>query len=59
MLQFCLVNVQSLAVYFANAPFNLFSEGKLGEPKEEIKNLYGFHMNSYNVQIHMYKFINI
>ncbi len=42
MIQFCLVNVQSAAVYFANAPSKLFSEGKLGEPKEEIGNLNGF-----------------
>ncbi len=42
MLRFCLVDVQSSAVYFANAPSKLFSEGKLGEPKEEIQNLNGF-----------------
>jgi hypothetical protein len=42
MLQFCLVNVRSSAVYFANAPSKLFSEGKLGEPKEKIGNLNGF-----------------
>jgi hypothetical protein len=49
MLQLCLVNILSSAVYFANAPSKLFSEGKLGEPKEEIRNLYGFHTNSSNV----------
>ncbi len=59
MLRFCLVDVWSLAVYFANTPSKLLSEGKLGKPKEEIGNLYGFHMNSYKVQIHMYKFIYI
>jgi hypothetical protein len=37
MLQFYLVNAQSSAVYFANSPSKLFSEGKLGKPKEEIK----------------------
>ncbi len=42
MLQFCLVNVQLSVVYFANAPSKLFSEGKLGEPKEEIGKLNGF-----------------
>jgi hypothetical protein len=42
MLRFCLVDVQSLAVYFANAPSKLFLEGKLGKPKEEIGNLNGF-----------------
>jgi hypothetical protein len=39
MLQFCLVNVQSSVVYFANAPSKLFSEEKLGKPKEKIGNL--------------------
>jgi hypothetical protein len=29
-------------VYFANAPSQLFQEGKLGEPKKEIGNLNGF-----------------
>jgi hypothetical protein len=42
MLRFCLVDVLLLAVYFANAPSKLFSEGKLGKPKEEIGNLNGF-----------------
>jgi hypothetical protein len=42
MLQFCLVDVQSPAVYFANAPSQLFLEGKLGKHKEEIGNLNGF-----------------
>ncbi len=32
---------------------------KVGEPKEEIRNLYGSHMNSSNRWIHMYKFIYI
>ncbi len=31
-----------MAVYFANAPSQLFREGKLGKPKEEIGNLNGF-----------------
>jgi hypothetical protein len=53
MLQFCLVDAQLSAVYFANAPSKLFSEGKLGEPKEEIVYLYGFHMNSSNVNSHV------
>jgi hypothetical protein len=45
MLQFCLVNVRLSAVYFTNTPSQLFREGKLGKPKEEIKNLNGFdHM---------------
>jgi hypothetical protein len=45
MIQFYLVDVQSSVVYFANAPSKLFSEGKLGKPKEEIGNLNGFeHM---------------
>jgi hypothetical protein len=39
MLQFCLVDVRLSSVYFANAPSKLFSEGKLGKPKEEIGNL--------------------
>ncbi len=39
---FCLVNVWALAVYFANAPPQLFWERILGEPKEEIGNLNGF-----------------
>ncbi len=30
---------------------------KVGKPKEEIRNLYGFHMNSFNKWIHMYKSI--
>ncbi len=42
MLRFCLVDVQSLVVYFANAPTKRFPEGKLGNPKEEIGNLNGF-----------------
>jgi hypothetical protein len=37
----CLVDVQALAVYFANAPFQLSREGILGKPKEEIGNLNG------------------
>jgi hypothetical protein len=53
MLRFCLVDAQSLAVYFANSPSKLFSEGKLGKPKEEIGNIYGFHMNSSNVNSHV------
>jgi hypothetical protein len=36
---FCLIDVQASAVYFANAPSQLFSEGKLGKPKEEIGSL--------------------
>ncbi len=40
--RFCLVNVQALAVYLANAPFQLSWEGILGKPKEEIGNLNGF-----------------
>jgi hypothetical protein len=39
---FCLVDVQASAVYFANAPSQLFLEGKLGKPKEETGNLDGF-----------------
>jgi hypothetical protein len=39
---FCLVDVRVSAVYFANAPSQLFREGKLSEPKEEIGNLNGF-----------------
>jgi hypothetical protein len=42
MLWFCLVDVWSLVVHFANTPSQLFWEGKLGEPKEEIWNLNGF-----------------
>jgi hypothetical protein len=42
MLRFCLVDVRLLAFYFANAPSQLFCEGKLGKPKEEIGNLNGF-----------------
>jgi hypothetical protein len=42
MLRFCLVDVWLLAVYFANAPSQLFREGKLGKPKEKIGNLNGF-----------------
>jgi hypothetical protein len=56
---FCLVDVQSLTAYFANAPSKLFSEGNSGKPKKETGNLYRFHMNSYNVRINMYKFIYI
>jgi hypothetical protein len=40
--RFCLVDVQALVVYFANAPSQLFQEGKLGEPKEEMENLNRF-----------------
>ncbi len=39
---FCLVNVQTLAVYLANSPSQLSWEGKLVKPKEEIRNLNGF-----------------
>ncbi len=39
---FCLVDVWVFVVYFANAPSQLFWEGKLGKPKEEIGNLNGF-----------------
>jgi hypothetical protein len=39
---FCLIDVQLLAVYFPNAPSQLFQEGKLGKPKEEIGNLNEF-----------------
>ncbi len=39
---FCLVNVRALAVYFVNAPSQVFCEGKLGKPMEEIGNLNGF-----------------
>ncbi len=39
---FCLINVWPSAVYFTNAPSQLFWEGKLGKPKEEIGNLNGF-----------------
>jgi hypothetical protein len=39
---FCLVNVRSSAVYFANGPSQLFWGGILGKPKEEIRNLNGF-----------------
>ncbi len=39
---FCLVNVQALAVYLANAPTQLSWEGILGKPKEVIENLNGF-----------------
>jgi hypothetical protein len=53
MLRFCLVDTPLSAVHFANAPSKLFSEGKLGKPKEEIGNLYGFYMNSSNVNSHV------
>ncbi len=53
MLQFCLVDAWSSVVYIANAPSKLFSEGKLGKPKDEIGNLFGFHMNSSNVNSHV------
>ncbi len=39
---FYLINVQASALYFANAPSQLFCERKLGKPKEEIENLNGF-----------------
>jgi hypothetical protein len=42
MLQFCLVDVQASAVYFAYAPSQSSWEGILGKPKEEIGNLNGF-----------------
>jgi hypothetical protein len=40
--RFCQVDVQVLVVYFPKAPPQLFQEGKLGKPKEEIGNLNGF-----------------
>ncbi len=40
--RFCLVDVLALVVYFANTPSQIFWEGKLGKPREEIKNLNGF-----------------
>ncbi len=39
---FCLVDDWVLVVYFANAPSQLFWEGKSCKPKEEIGNLNGF-----------------
>ncbi len=39
---FYLVDVWAPAVYFSNAPSQVFWEGKLGKPKEEIGNLDGF-----------------
>jgi hypothetical protein len=39
---FRLVDVWSSVAYFANAPSQLFREGKLGKPKEEIGNQNGF-----------------
>jgi hypothetical protein len=39
---FCLVDVRASAVYFANAPSQLFREGILGDPKEEMGNLKEF-----------------
>ena len=39
---FCLVDVQLSAIYFTNAPSQLFWEGKLGKPKEEIGDVNGF-----------------
>ncbi len=44
---FCLINVWALAVYFANAPSQLFWEGKLGKPKEEIGYLNGFEYTHF------------
>ncbi len=38
----CLVDVWASVIYFANAPSQLFWEGKVGKPKEEIRNLNGF-----------------
>ncbi len=38
----CLIDIQASAVYFANMPSQLFWEGKLGKPKEEMGNLNGF-----------------
>jgi hypothetical protein len=46
-LRFCLVNVRLLVVY--SLPLSLsYPKKEVGEPKEEIRNLYGFHMNSSN-----------
>jgi hypothetical protein len=54
---FCLINVQALAVYFANVPSQLFREGKLGEPKEEIGNLYAFefmYLSDFKIPYFLY-----
>jgi hypothetical protein len=54
---FCLVDVQALAVYFSNAPSQLFCEGKLGKPKEEIGNLNGFeymYLNGLKIPYFLY-----
>jgi hypothetical protein len=54
---FCLVDVRASVVYFANAPSQLFWEGKLGKPKEDIGNLNGFeymYLNDFKVPYFLY-----
>jgi hypothetical protein len=46
-----------LEVYFANAPSQIFQEGILGEPKEEIVNLNGFeYMYLSNLKVPYFLF---
>jgi hypothetical protein len=47
MLPFCLADVLSLVAFLL--PLLAILRKKVGEPKEEIRNLYGFYMNSSNV----------
>jgi hypothetical protein len=59
MLQFCILSGQYLIVgsifgiLCPTLPLSFSKKGKLGEPKEEIGNLYGFHLNSFNVNSHV------
>jgi hypothetical protein len=57
MLWFCLVNVQSLAVYFANAPSQRFREGEIRQaqvrnwkPKNGFKSMY-LMIFKYNIYV--------
>jgi hypothetical protein len=59
MLRFCLVDVRSLVAYLLLLPLSYPKRKKIGEPKEESRNLYGFRdMNSY-IQIHLYDFLYV
>ncbi len=58
MLRFCLVDVHSLVAYCYRSLLAILRK-KVGKPKEESRNLYGFvDMNSY-IQIHLYDFIYV
>jgi hypothetical protein len=41
-------------IFLPTLPLSFSEKGKLGKPKEEIGNLYGFHMNSSNENSHVW-----